>query len=98
MYVQRSVISDRRVLAIEGHQVCIGIKNRDTDQSEPRMMTGVEFIRRYLLHALPKGFYHIRYRGFMAIISEPESHYRTKLLKPCNTATNRPCQIAKTCL
>ena len=28
-------------------------------------MKGVEFIRRYLLHALAKGFHRIRYRGFL---------------------------------
>lgn len=64
-YVQRSVISDQRVLAIEGNQVCIGIKNRDTGEYKPLRMAGVEFIRRYLLHALPKGFHRIRYRGFL---------------------------------
>lgn len=64
-YVQRSVISDQRVLAIEGEQVRIAIKNRDTDQYEERTIDGVEFIRRYLLHALPKGFHRIRYRGFL---------------------------------
>lgn len=64
-YVQRSVISDRRVLAIKGEQVHIAIKNRDTGKHEERTMTGVEFIRRYLLHALPKGFHRIRYRGFL---------------------------------
>ena len=64
-YVQRSVISDQRVLAIEGEQVRIAIKNRDTNQYEERTIEGVEFIRRYLLHALPKGFHRIRYRGFL---------------------------------
>ena len=64
-YVQRSVISDRRVLAIEGEQVCIRIKNRDSDEYDCLRMKGVEFIRRYLLHALPKGFHRIRYRGFL---------------------------------
>ena len=34
-------------------------------------MTGVEFIRRYLLHALPKGFHRIRYRGFLHARGKP---------------------------
>ena len=64
-YVQRSVISDKRVLAIEGEQVRITLKNRATGKYEPLTMAGVEFIRRYLLHALPKGFHRIRYRGYL---------------------------------
>jgi hypothetical protein len=64
-YVQRSVISDSRILAIEGDQVRIRIKNRDTDTYEQRSMSGVEFIRRFLLHALPTRFHRIRYRGFL---------------------------------
>ena len=64
-YVQRSVISDQRILAIEGDKVRIAVKNRSTGKHEPRLMAGVEFIRRYLLHALPKGFHRIRYRGFL---------------------------------
>ena len=64
-YVQRSVISDQRILAIEGQQVRITLKNRATGKYEPLTMAGVEFIRRYLLHVLPKGFHRIRYRGFL---------------------------------
>lgn len=64
-YVQRSVISDTRVLAIEGEKVRITLKNRATGKYEPRTLAGVEFIRRYLLHTLPKGFHRIRYRGFL---------------------------------
>ena len=70
-YVQHSVISDSRVLAIEGEQVRIRIKNRDTDQFEDRVMHGVEFIRRFLLHALPTRFHRIRYRGFMHARGKP---------------------------
>ena len=64
-YVQRSVISDQRILAIEGHQVRIAVKNRSTGKYETRTLAGVEFIRRYLLHTLPKGFHRIRYHGFL---------------------------------
>ena len=42
-YVQRSVISDQRILAIAGDKVRIAVKNRSTGKYEPRSMTGVEF-------------------------------------------------------
>jgi Zn finger protein HypA/HybF involved in hydrogenase expression len=79
-YVQRSVISDNRVLAIEGDQVSIRIKNRDTQAYEPRTMSGVEFIRRYLLHALPARFHRIRYRGYLHARGKPALQWLQVLL------------------
>lgn len=79
-YVQHSVISDSRVLAIEGDQVRIGIKNRDTNEYEQRTMSGVEFIRRFLLHALPSRFHRIRYRGFLHARGKPKLQWLQLLL------------------
>ena len=79
-YVQHSVISDSRVLAIEGEQVRIRIKNRDTGQLEERVMKGVEFIRRFLLHALPARFHRIRCRGFMHARGKPTLQWLQVLL------------------
>ncbi|HAV13320.1 MAG TPA: hypothetical protein DCX06_07515 [Opitutae bacterium] len=79
-YVQRSVISDGRVLAIEGDRVCIRIKNRDTKTYETRSMSGVEFIHRYLLHALPARFHRIRYRGFLHARGKPKLQWLQLLL------------------
>lgn len=64
-YVRRSVISDGRILGIEGQSVRIRIKNRDTGAYESRLIEGVEFVRRFLRHALPPRFHRIRYRGFL---------------------------------
>lgn len=79
-YVQRSVISDNRVLAIEGDQVRIRIKNRDTGAYETPTMAGVEFIRRFLLHALPSRFHRIRYRGFLHARGKPRLQWLQVLL------------------
>jgi hypothetical protein len=70
-YVHQSVISDKRILAIEGGHVRIRIKNRDTNQFETRRIEGVDFIHRFLLHALPSGFHRIRYRGFLHARARP---------------------------
>jgi len=64
-YIRRSVISDLRILAIEGDQVRIRVKNRDNGSFETRLIPGVEFLRRFLLHVLPDRFHRIRYRGFL---------------------------------
>ncbi|NQT69764.1 MAG: transposase [Desulfobacteraceae bacterium] len=41
-------------------------KNRKTNQMEETTIKAVEFVRRFLLHALPKGFVRIRHFGFLA--------------------------------
>lgn len=64
-YVCRSVISDSRIVSVKGDEVTIRVKNRDTGKFELRPMSGVEFVRRFLQHALPSGFHRIRYRGFL---------------------------------
>ena len=64
-YVRRSVISDGRILGIEGYQVRIRIKSRDTRAYEFRLIEGVAFVRRFLQHALPPRFHRIRYSGYL---------------------------------
>ena len=64
-YIRRSVISDHRILAVEGNKVRIRIKNRDTQSYGSTVLDGIEFVRRFLLHVLPDRFHRIRYRGFL---------------------------------
>ena len=90
-YVQRSVISNHRVLKIEGEHVYIRIKDRTTGRYQERKLTGVEFVRRYLLHVLPSGFHRIRYRGFLHARGKPAFQLLQTLLdarigKPAHTA------------
>lgn len=66
-YTHRVAISDRRLQTIDGDAVRFSYRDR-TDGSRQRVMTldGVEFLRRFLLHVLPKGFVRIRYYGLLA--------------------------------
>lgn len=64
-YIRRSVITDGRILAVEDDKVRIRIKNRDTNTYETRTLNGIEFVRRFLEHALPARFHRIRYHGFL---------------------------------
>ena len=66
-YTHRVAISNHRLLSFDGNQV--SFRWRDYARgNKPRTMTlaASEFIRRFLLHVLPKGFVRIRYFGFMA--------------------------------
>ena len=62
-YVHKSVITDRRILAIDTHSVLIALKDRQNQCTRHIRLAGIEFIRRYLLHVLPPGFHRIRYYG-----------------------------------
>ena len=65
-YANRVAISNSRLLGIEGEEVLFRYKDyRDGDQWKTMRLPGVEFIRRFLLHVLPKGMRHIRRFGFM---------------------------------
>ncbi len=46
--------------------VTFTFKNRKKKQTESLTITAVEFIRRFLLHSLPKRFVRIRHYGFLA--------------------------------
>jgi hypothetical protein len=66
-YSHRIAISERRILGIEDDCVAFGYKDyRDGGQHKVMRLAGEEFIRRFLLHVLPKGLMRIRHFGFLA--------------------------------
>jgi hypothetical protein len=68
-YTHRVAISNRRLLAFDdaGVTFCYKDYRRDGGQ-RPSIMTLAtdEFIRRFLLHVLPRGFHRIRHYGLLA--------------------------------
>ena len=64
-YVRRGPLSDSRILKIQGDMITISVRNRDSGVIEQARIQGVEFVRRYLQHALPSGFHAVRYYGFL---------------------------------
>jgi hypothetical protein len=68
-YTHRVAISNRRLVALDKRGVTFRYKDyRRNGQARYRTMTLVpdEFIRRFLLHVLPKGFHRIRHYGLLA--------------------------------
>jgi hypothetical protein len=65
-YTHRVAISNNRIVALEDGKVRFNYKNRDTGEIKEESLNAVEFIRRFLLHVLPKGFMRIRHFGFLA--------------------------------
>jgi hypothetical protein len=66
-YTHRVAISNRRLIALDNNQVTFRWKDYAKGSRQSLMtLTAVEFIRRFLLHVLPRGFVKIRHYGFMA--------------------------------
>ena len=65
-YTHRVAIANSRIKKLENGMVTFTFKNRKKERTETITITAVEFIRRFLLHSLPKGFVRIRHYGFMA--------------------------------
>jgi hypothetical protein len=63
-YVARTALRDERIVAIDEHTVTFRWKNRDQGRSENLTLPGLEFVRRYLRHVLPRGLRSVRYYGF----------------------------------
>ena len=66
-YTHRIAISNRRLVAMDDRTVTFRYKDY-AQGSRPRTMTldGKEFLRRFLLHAVPRGFMRIRHFGLLA--------------------------------
>jgi len=66
-YTHRVAIANQRLVALQDGHVSFRWKDY-THASQPAIMTlqATEFIRRFLLHVLPRGFVKIRHFGFLA--------------------------------
>ena len=65
-YTHRVAISNHRIVSLRDGMVTFKYKNRDTKRTMSCTITAVEFIRRFLLHTLPKRFMRIRHFGFLS--------------------------------
>src|ERR1700747_1847634 len=68
-YTHRVAISNRRLIAFDQNGVTFSYKDYRADgRARYKVMTLApnEFIRRFLIHVLPKGFHRIRHYGLLA--------------------------------
>ena len=65
-YTHRVAIGNRRILGIDADGVTFRWRDRAKgDRARTMKLTGVEFLRRFLLHVLPRGFQRIRHYGLL---------------------------------
>jgi len=62
-YVFRIAISNARLMGMDESHVTFRCKDNDSGQWTTERLPGVEFLRRFLTHVLPKGFHKVRYYG-----------------------------------
>jgi hypothetical protein len=82
-YTHRVAISNRRLIALDDNSVTFKWKDyRIEGRERYKVMTLAthEFIRRFLIHALPAGFHRIRYYGLFASITRAENIARARKL------------------
>jgi hypothetical protein len=66
-YTHRVAISNNRIISIDNGRVTFAYRDRQKDNQIKKMtLNAHEFIRRFLLHVLPKGLMKIRYFGFLS--------------------------------
>ncbi len=83
-YTPRVARSNRCLLALEDGQVTFEWKDYRDAQRKHMTVSADEFIRRFLLHALPPGFQRIRYYGLLA------NCHRTARLEQCRRLLATP--------
>jgi len=79
-YTHRVAIANSRIKALKDGMVTFTAKNRKKKRTELITISTVKFIRRFLLHSLPKGFVKIRHYGFLANRNRAKNLKKIRLL------------------
>jgi putative transposase/transposase-like zinc-binding protein len=85
-YVFRIAVTNARIVAMDDTHVTFRYKDREANQWRTCRPTGVEFLRRLLMHVLPKGFHKVRYYGLWHY-SKRSLQQRARLLLALETPT-----------
>jgi hypothetical protein len=99
-YTHCVAISNRRLISLEDGQVTFRYKDYADDQRHKTMiLSAEEFLRRFVQHVLPKGFWKIRHYGLLANrCREDNLEWSRRLLLPLTAATalvaGQPAQSA----
>jgi hypothetical protein len=82
-YTHRVAISNSRLIAFDGKAVTFKWKDyraKGHDRAKVMTLASDEFIRRFLIHVLPRGFHRIRHYGLLASTNRAENIARAREL------------------
>jgi Putative transposase/Transposase zinc-binding domain len=100
-YTHRVAISNRRLVAADDGGVSFRCKDYRIDgpgRWKTMTLTPHEFIRRFLMHVLPKGFHRIRHYGLFANGNRAESIAKARELLAVKAAdADQPCALSRPC-
>jgi hypothetical protein len=83
-YTHRVAITNHRIVQVKDEHVTFRWKDyRDRDHQKNMTIHVFEFIRRFLLHILPHGFFKIRYYGILANRNRPLKLKKCRELFKC---------------
>jgi hypothetical protein len=88
-YVFRIAITDRRIIEVKDGKVRFSWKDYRTDRFREMKLDIDEFIRRFLLHVLPKGFFKVRYYGILSSRYRKQNIETAKKLLEQETETQK---------
>jgi len=94
-YTHRVAISNSRLISMHGDRVSFQYKDYADGQKSKRMtLSADEFLRRFLLHVLPKGFVRIRHYGLLASPNVQTKLKRCQwLLGPADTTRTEAARL-----
>jgi hypothetical protein len=94
-YTHRVALSNGRLVCFDESTVSFRWKDyRDDNRQKVMTLSADEFIRRFLLHVLPRGFQRIRHYGLLANPSRARNLARCRLLLGGESATAPPAPVA----
>jgi len=97
-YTHRVAISNHRLLAMADGKVTFRWKDYAHGGKQRKMtLTAEEFLRRFLLHVLPKGLVRIRHYGWMANRLRRERAALCRQLLGASTVGSMPCTSDEPC-
>jgi len=88
-YINRIALTNRKIIKLQNDRITILWKDYSDNKSKRMTLDVDEFIRRFLLHILPKGLCKVRYYGIFA------NHHRKEYIGHCRTALNNEKQLLK---
>jgi Zn finger protein HypA/HybF involved in hydrogenase expression len=89
-YVFRIALTNARLLAMDDTHVTFRYQVRHTGAWKTERLDGVAFLRRFLLHVLPKGFHKVRYYGLWHPAQRPQQAQARLLLQRAQPAADAP--------
>ncbi|VAX20618.1 Mobile element protein [hydrothermal vent metagenome] len=79
-YTHRVAISNNRIKRIENEKVVFEYKDYRDNKRKEMALSPVEFIRRFMLHILPEGFFKIRYYGILSSRKKKTALQRCRMI------------------